>query len=93
LYGLRVRDVDCALKVMRTEFLRSIDIESRSALINAELYIKAQRSGRRIAQVAVSHHPRQMGVRSGARPRAIARAIKELVLFRIRLGRRGSSAG
>ena len=90
LYGLRVRDVDCAMKVMRTDFLRSIDIESRSALMNAELYIKAQRQGLRIAQTGVPHHPRQLGVRSGARPRAIARAIKELVLFRIRLARRGS---
>jgi glycosyltransferase involved in cell wall biosynthesis len=89
LYGLRVRDADCALKIMRTEFLRSIQIESRSALMNAELYIKAQRSGRRVAQVAVPHHPRQLGVRSGARPRAIARAIKELILFRIRLARSG----
>jgi len=88
LYGLRVHDADCALKIMRTDFLRSIDIESRSALMNAELYIKAQRSGRRVAQVPVPHHPRQMGVRSGARPRAIVRAIKELVLFRVRLARR-----
>lgn len=90
LYGLRVRDVDCALKIMRTSFLRSIDIESKSALMNAELYIKAQRGGWRVAQVPVPHHPRQMGVRSGARPRAIARAIKELVLFRIRLARRSA---
>jgi len=90
LYGLRVRDVDCALKVMRTSFLRSIDIESKSALMNAELYIKAQRGGWRVAQVPVPHHPRQLGVRSGARPRAIARAIKELVLFRIRLARRSA---
>ncbi len=93
LYGLRVRDVDCALKIMRTSFLRSIEIESRSALMNAELYIKAQRGGWRVAQAPVPHHPRQLGVRSGARPRAIARAIKELILFRIRLARRGSSAG
>jgi glycosyltransferase involved in cell wall biosynthesis len=93
LYGLRVRDADCALKIMRTDFLRSIDIESRSALMNAELYIKAQRGGWRVAQLAVPHHPRQMGVRSGARPRAILRAIKELLVFRIRLARRrgGSS--
>lgn len=89
LYGLRVRDVDCAMKVMRTSFLRSIDIESRSALMNAELYIKAQRLGLRIAQVGVPHHPRTLGVRSGARPRAIVRAIKELLLFRIRLMRHG----
>jgi glycosyltransferase involved in cell wall biosynthesis len=92
LYGLRVRDVDCAMKVMRTSFLRSIDIESRSALMNAELYIKAQRLGLRVAQVGVPHHPRRLGVRSGARPRAILRAIKELVVFRVKLARRGAGS-
>jgi hypothetical protein len=84
LYGLRVRDVDCAMKLMRTDFLRSIDLESRSALINAELYCKAKRDGRRIVQVPVPHHPRELGRRSGARPRAILRAIRELVRFRHR---------
>jgi glycosyltransferase involved in cell wall biosynthesis len=84
LYGLRVRDVDCAMKLMRTDFLRSIDLESRSALINAELYCKARRDGRRIVQVSVPHHPRELGRRSGARPRAILRAIRELVRFRHR---------
>lgn len=84
LYGLRIRDVDCAMKLMRTDFLRSIDLESRSALINAELYCKARRDGRRILQVPVPHHPRELGQRSGARPRAVLRAIRELVRFRQR---------
>jgi len=84
LYGLRVRDVDCALKLMRTEFLRSIELESHSALINAELYCKARRDGRRIVQVPVPHHPRELGRRSGARPRAILCALRELVRFRHR---------
>jgi glycosyltransferase involved in cell wall biosynthesis len=84
LYGLRVRDVDCAMKLMRTDFLRSIDLEARSALINAELYCKARRDGLRIVQVPVPHHPRELGRRSGARPRAVLRAIRELVRFRQR---------
>ena len=84
LYGLRVRDVDCAMKLMRTDFLRSVDLEARSALINAELYCKARRDGRRIVQVPVPHHPRELGRRSGARPRAVLRAIRELVRFRHR---------
>lgn len=84
LYGLRVRDVDCALKLMRTDFLRSIDLEARSALLNAELYCKARRDGRRIVQVPVPHHPRELGVRSGARPRAVLRAIRELIRYRHR---------
>ncbi len=85
LYGLKVRDVDCAMKIMRGSFLRSIDLQARSALINAELYWKARRGGWRTAQVAVTHRPRVAGVRSGARPRAILRAVKELFLFRMKL--------
>ncbi len=88
LYGLRVRDVDCALKLMRSEFLRSIELENRSALLNAELYLKARVGGWRVLQVAVPHYPRRAGRRSGARPRAIVRAVKELVLFRVRLALR-----
>ncbi len=85
LYGLRVRDVDCALKLMRGEFLRSIELENRSALLNAELYLKARMGGWRVAQVPIPHYARRAGRRSGARPRAIARAIKELLWFRVRL--------
>jgi len=88
LYGLRVRDVDCALKLIRGEFLRSIELENRSALLNAELYFKARQGGWRVMQVPVPHYARRAGRRSGARPRAIARAIKELVLFRVRLALR-----
>lgn len=88
LYGLRVRDVDCALKLMRGEFLHAIELENRSALLNAELYLKARRGGWRVLQVPVPHYPRRAGRRSGARPRAIVRAIKELILFRVRLALR-----
>jgi glycosyltransferase involved in cell wall biosynthesis len=87
LYRLPYRDVDCALKLMRREVLDSLTLEARSALINAELYYKARHAGWRIAQVPVPHHPRVAGRRSGARPRAIARAIKELLLFRLRIRR------
>jgi glycosyltransferase involved in cell wall biosynthesis len=82
LYRLPYRDIDCALKVMRRSVLDSVDLHARSALINTELYYKARYAGWRIAQHSVPHHPRRAGRRSGARPRAIARAIKELVLFR-----------
>jgi glycosyltransferase involved in cell wall biosynthesis len=87
LYRLPYRDVDCALKLMRREVLDSLTLEARSALINAELYYKARHAGWRIAQVAVPHHARVAGRRSGARPRAIARAIKELLVFRVTIRR------
>jgi glycosyltransferase involved in cell wall biosynthesis len=82
LYRLPYRDIDCAMKVMRREVLDSIELRARSALINTELYFKARHAGWRIVQCPVRHHPRRAGRRSGARPRAIVRAIKELIVFR-----------
>jgi glycosyltransferase involved in cell wall biosynthesis len=89
LYGVRVRDIDCGLKLMRREVLEAAaPLLARSALLNTELYFKSQRSGFRIQQVAVHHYPRLAGVRSGARLIPILRAIRDLLWLRLRLARR-----
>jgi glycosyltransferase involved in cell wall biosynthesis len=86
LYGVRVRDIDCGLKLMRRRVLESAaPLLARSALLNTELYFKCQRSGLRVQQVAVNHYPRVAGVRSGARLIPILRAIRDLVWLRLRL--------
>jgi glycosyltransferase involved in cell wall biosynthesis len=81
---IKVRDVNCALKIMRTDMLRRYHLHSRSALINAELYWKVQEHGGRYVQVGVPHHPRRMGRRSGGRLIPILRATKELAEIRFR---------
>jgi glycosyltransferase involved in cell wall biosynthesis len=88
-FQLRVRDVDCALKIVRTDVLRQFELRARSALINAELYFKVRRGGGRWAQVPVAHHPRRLGRRSGGRLVPILRAIRDLVLLRWRIAREG----
>ena len=88
LYGVRVKDIDCGLKLMRREVLEAAaPLLARSALLNTELYFKCQRSGLRVQQVAVNHYPRVAGVRSGARLIPILRAIRDLVWLRLRLAR------
>jgi glycosyltransferase involved in cell wall biosynthesis len=88
LYGIHYRDIDCGLKVMRRSVLEAASpLQARSALLNTELYFKSQRSGLRIVQVPVPHHPRVAGVRSGARLIPILRAIRDLVRLRLRLYR------
>jgi glycosyltransferase involved in cell wall biosynthesis len=79
-----VQDVNCALKIIRTDMLRRLDLQSRSALINAELYWKVQEHGGKFVQVGVPHHPRRMGRRSGGRLVPILRAAKELAEIRFR---------
>jgi glycosyltransferase involved in cell wall biosynthesis len=82
-FRIPVKDVNCALKIVRTEMLRRINLRSRSALINAELYWKVRAHGGRFVQVGVPHHPRRMGVRKGGRLIPILRASKELVEVRL----------
>jgi len=88
LYGVRERDVDCGLKVMRRQvFEAASPILARSALFNTEIYFKSHRSGLRVVQVGVPHHPRIAGVRSGARLVPIMRAVRDVVRLRWKLAR------
>jgi glycosyltransferase involved in cell wall biosynthesis len=82
--NISVKDVNCALKIMRTDVLRRFQLRSKSALINAELYWKVQAHGGRFVQVGVPHYQRRMGRRSGGRLVPILRATKELVEIRFR---------
>ena len=83
---INVRDVNCALKIIKGSTLRRMTLYSRSALINAEMYWKTARLGGSYAQVGVPHHPRTMGRRSGGRLIPILRASKELIQIRFRRG-------
>ena len=81
---IQVKDVNCALKIIRTDTLRRLELRSKSALINAELYWKVQAHGGQFAQVGVPHHERRLGRRSGGRLVPILRAMKELAEIRFR---------
>jgi glycosyltransferase involved in cell wall biosynthesis len=79
LFGLSLRDIDCAFKVYRADLLRTIDLATTGALINTELLVKAQRAGARIVEVGVRHFPRPTGESSGGSARVILRAVRETV--------------
>jgi len=85
LFGLGVRDVDCACKLFRREALEGVRLESGGAFLSAELLIKLQARGRRIAEVGVPHYPRTAGKASGADPRVILRAVRDFWRLRLRL--------
>ena len=78
LFGLRVRDIDCAFKVFRRPVLAQMPLASLGAFVNTEILVRARSAGFRIHQVPVTHRRRRYGRQSGARPRVILRAIVEL---------------
>jgi len=90
--GIDIRDVDCAFKLLRRASLERIEpLVSEGAVISAELLVKLHRSGARVKQVGIPHHPRVAGKPSGGNPRVIARAFREL--FRLRRSLLPSSSG
>ena len=78
LLGLKVRDVDCAFKLIPRQVIERVRLRSTGALISAELLAKARHAGFTYAEVGVSHYPRLAGEQSGARLSVILRMFREL---------------
>ncbi|MBA3826518.1 MAG: glycosyltransferase family 2 protein [Ktedonobacterales bacterium] len=79
LFGLHVRDIDCAFKLMPTRLVRIADVHARGAMVNTELLAKFVRMGITMEQVPVGHYPRRAGKATGANLRVILNAFRELL--------------
>jgi len=85
MYGLGVRDVNCALKLFHRRALDSVEIRSHGALVSAEILAQVRGAGHRIGEVPVRHYPRTAGEQSGARPDVVLKALMELAVNHRRL--------
>lgn len=79
LFGVHLRDIDCAFKIFRGDMLRELELTSPGALINTEIQAKLRRRQARLTQVGVHHYPRVAGSATGGSPRVIIRAIRETI--------------
>jgi hypothetical protein len=89
VFGLWLRDIDCAFKLYPRRLFDEIEMKSMGALIDAEVLARAKRLGYTIGQVGVHHYPRTAGQQTGANLKVIFRAFKEL--FRLRRDIRGTT--
>lgn len=84
-FGYLCRDIDCGFKLFRREILDHVTIVSDGAMIDTELLAGAKVRGFRIAEVPLTHLPREAGEATGANLAVIAKAFRDLVRFRLRL--------
>ncbi|MHC4912666.1 MAG: glycosyltransferase family 2 protein [Planctomycetota bacterium] len=82
LFGMKIRDIDCAFKLYKREIFDNITLSSTGALIDTEVLARAIRRGYRITQRGVHHYARTAGAQTGANLRVILRAFKELLKLR-----------
>jgi glycosyltransferase involved in cell wall biosynthesis len=82
LFGLRVRDIDCAMKLFRREVFDGLRLDADGPFLSAELLIKLRARGVRMAQVGVNHFPRAAGTNTGASFTKILRTFRDLAVLR-----------
>jgi glycosyltransferase involved in cell wall biosynthesis len=90
LFRLRVRDIDCAMKLFRREVFDGLPLTTDSPFLSAELLIKLRARGERLAQVGVNHYPRAAGTNTGASFRKILRTFRDIGRLRLALWTRRS---
>lgn len=78
LFGLKLKDIDCAFKLYKREIFDSITLSSTGALIDTEILAGAAKKGYTITQRPVRHYPRVAGSQTGASLPVILCAFREL---------------
>jgi glycosyltransferase involved in cell wall biosynthesis len=62
LFGVKFKDTNCALKLIKGEFMRQIDIEARGYPAPTEIVIKLSMLGARLGEIGISHIEREGGL-------------------------------
>jgi len=88
VFGMKLRDIDCAFKLFKRKIFDDIEMQSTGALIDAEILARSLRKGYTIVQRGVRHYPRIAGSSTGANLSVILRAFKELLRLRKEINRK-----
>lgn len=85
LFALPVRDVDCDFRLIRTEQLRGLELESDSGAICVELVRRLAMAGLRPVELEVGHFERLHGRSQFFRPRRILHSLWDVTALWARL--------
>lgn len=87
LFGVKVRDINFACKLIRTRIFEHVELKSEGSFIDAELVIRATRLGYEIMQMGVDYFPRTRGESTLSSPGVIGTILREMWTLRSDLHR------
>ena len=78
LFGVKVRDINFAFKLVRSRIFDHVELKSEGSFIDAELVIRATRLGYEIMQMGVDYFPRTRGESTLSTPGVIGTILREM---------------
>ena len=81
-FGVRVRDVNFAFKLVRRSVLDGMTLTSEGSFIDAELIVRTVKSGKQMVQFGVDYFPRTRGVSTLSSPAVIVKILQEMMELR-----------
>jgi dolichol-phosphate mannosyltransferase len=89
LFGTKLRDTNCALKLVRRSWLAGADLRATGFVTPTEMVVCAEHDGLAVAEVDVAHLERAAGESKLRLVRTSVDTFRYLVALRKRLGARG----
>lgn len=83
LFFINVKDVNCSFKLIKKETIKSLNLESESAFIDAEIIWKLKKEGYRIQEIAVTHFPNKFRRTNFINPGLIWNMVYEMFKERL----------
>lgn len=80
MFHLKIHDVN-SVRLMKTPVMKSIKLTSTSAFVDAELVIRAMRSGFRVTEIPIAHRARAGAGASGGKLKVILPTIQDMLGF------------
>lgn len=80
-FGLRVRDVNFACKIIPRRLAQQLTLKSEGSFIDAEILLEALRLGYTIRQQPLIYHQRTLGQSTLSRPHVILGILRELTQY------------
>ncbi len=78
-FGLRVRDVNFAFKLMRRRVVDAAALTSEGSFIDVEMLVQAHRAGFKTIQFGVDYFPRTRGISTLSSAGTVATILREMV--------------
>lgn len=78
LFGLTIKDIDCAFKLFKSDAVKKIQMTAEGAMFSAEMLVRLRKAGFTIKEVPVRHRRRIYGNPTGASPEVIIKAFLEM---------------